>query len=130
MEWISLLRIRMGGPVISTLGSHCRNSRSLNRFSTSRLFSRETTFFGVKTFDNGKYKKHSKKETRSSHPETAIQRCSVIKVFSETLQNSQTHTCARVSFLTKLQSSGLRRDFLYLFAIKPTIILRFLRLKW
>ena len=40
--------------------------------------------------------------------ETVVQRCSVKKVFLEILQNSQENTCARVSFLLKLQASGLQ----------------------
>ena len=40
---------------------------------------------------------------RSSH-----RRCSVKKLFLEILQNSQKNTCARVSFLIKLQPSGLK----------------------
>ena len=38
--------------------------------------------------------------------EAAARRCSVKKVFLEILQNSQENTCARVSFLIKLQASG------------------------
>ena len=42
-------------------------------------------------------------------------RCSVKKVFLEISQNSQENTCARVSFLIKLQASGLqlyyKRDY-------------------
>ena len=120
--------------MISTLGSHCGNSRSLNRFSTSRLFSHEATFFVAKIFDNGKYKKHSKKETRSSHLETAIQRCSVIKVFSETLQNSQTHTCAHTHmcqsfFFNKVAVLCLAKGFLVLVCNKTHYHLAFLALK-
>ena len=37
------------------------------------------------------------------------QRCSVKKVFLRISQKSQKNTCARVSFLTKLQASGLQR---------------------
>ena len=37
--------------------------------------------------------------------EAAVQRCSVNKVFLEISQNSQENTCARVSFLIKLQTS-------------------------
>ena len=55
--------------MISTLGSHCGNSRSLSRFSTSQLFSDEATFFVAKIFDNEKYKKHAANKIRSSHPE-------------------------------------------------------------
>ena len=40
---------------------------------------------------------------RSSH-----RRCSVKKVFLEISQNSQENTCARVTFLIKLQVSGLQ----------------------
>ena len=36
--------------------------------------------------------------------EEVIQRCSVKKVFLEISQNSQESTCARVSFLIKLQA--------------------------
>ena len=39
--------------------------------------------------------------------EAVIQRCSVNKVFLEISQNSQENTCARVSFLIKLQPSAL-----------------------
>ena len=35
--------------------------------------------------------------------EVVVQRCSVKKVFLEISQNSQENTCARVSFLIKLQ---------------------------
>ena len=40
--------------------------------------------------------------------EAVVWRCSVEKVFIDILQNSQENTCARVSFLTKLQALGLR----------------------
>ena len=36
--------------------------------------------------------------------EAVVQRCSVKKVFLEILENSQEITCARVSFLIKLQA--------------------------
>ena len=39
--------------------------------------------------------------------EAVVQRCSVKMVFLEFSQNSQENTCARVSFLIKLQASGL-----------------------
>ena len=38
--------------------------------------------------------------------EAVAQRCSVKKVFLENSQNSQENTCARVSFLIKLQASA------------------------
>ena len=40
--------------------------------------------------------------------EAVAQRCSVKKVFLGISQNSQENTCARISFLIKLQASGLR----------------------
>ena len=40
--------------------------------------------------------------------EAAVQRCSVRKVFLEISQNSEQNICARVSFLIKLQTSGLQ----------------------
>ena len=36
-------------------------------------------------------------------PEAVVQRCSVKTVFLEISQNSQEHTCVKVSFLLKLQ---------------------------
>ena len=54
-----------------------------------------------------------------NHPDSVIseavaRRCSVKKVFLEISQNSQESTCARVSFLIKLQASAkfLRTPFL------------------
>ena len=40
--------------------------------------------------------------------EAVAQRCSVKKVFLEISQNSKGNTCARVSFLIKLQASNLQ----------------------
>ena len=40
--------------------------------------------------------------------EAVAQRCSLKKVFLEISQNSQENTCARVPFLTNLQTSGLQ----------------------
>ena len=42
------------------------------------------------------------------YKEAVIQRCSVEKIFLEISQNSQENTSARVSFLIKLQASGLK----------------------
>ena len=39
--------------------------------------------------------------------EAVVRSCSVKKVFLKMLQNSQENTCARVSFLIKLQASGV-----------------------
>ena len=41
---------------------------------------------------------------RSLVTEAVVRRCSVEKVFLEISQNSQENTCARVSFLIKLQA--------------------------
>ena len=38
------------------------------------------------------------------YPKAVAWRCSIKKVFLEISQNSQEHTCARVSFLIKLQA--------------------------
>ena len=40
--------------------------------------------------------------------EADIWRCSVEKIFLEILQNSQENTCARISFLIKLQALDLQ----------------------
>ena len=45
-----------------------------------------------------------KKETQELNIEEVVQRCSVKKVFLEISQNLQENTCARVSFLIKLQA--------------------------
>ena len=42
--------------------------------------------------------------------EVVVRRCSVKKVFLEISQNPQENTRARVSFLIKLQASGLQLD--------------------
>ena len=42
--------------------------------------------------------------------EAVVQRCSVKKVFLEISINSQENTCARVSFLIKLQAWGLKHS--------------------
>ena len=43
-----------------------------------------------------------------THLEAVTQRYSVKKMFLEISQNSEEYTCAGVSFLIKLQASGLR----------------------
>ena len=45
-----------------------------------------------------------KSSTAVTNSEAVIQRCSVKKMFIEISQNSQGNTCARVSFLIKLQA--------------------------
>ena len=49
-----------------------------------------------------------KKDQKYKYLEAVIQRCSVKKVLSEISENSQENTCARASFLVKLQAWGLR----------------------
>ena len=46
-------------------------------------------------------------------PKRVAQSCSVKKLFLEISQNSQENTCARVSFLIKLQAEG--RKYLTVF---------------
>ena len=48
--------------------------------------------------------------------ETVVRRCSVEKVFLEISQNSQENTCARISFLIKLQKRLWHRYFPVYFA--------------
>ena len=45
-------------------------------------------------------------ERLTFYSEAVAQRCSVKKVFLEISQDSQGSTCARVSFLTKLQAKA------------------------
>ena len=45
---------------------------------------------------------------RGGKKEAIAQRCSVNKLLLEISQNSQENTCARVSFLIKLQARGQR----------------------
>ena len=45
------------------------------------------------------------------HAEAVVQSCSVKKVFLEISQNSQENTCARISFLIKLQASAINTFF-------------------
>ena len=40
--------------------------------------------------------------------EAVVWKCSIKKLFLKTSQNSKGNTCARVSFLIKLQASGLQ----------------------
>ena len=44
----------------------------------------------------------------SEFAEAVVQRCSAKKVFLEISQNSQENTCAKISFLIKLQALGLQ----------------------
>ena len=44
--------------------------------------------------------------------EAVVQRCSAKKVFLEISQNSQENTCARVSFLIKLQANFIKKEAL------------------
>ena len=51
----------------------------------------------------------------NSSTEAVVQMCSVKKLFLEILQNSQENTCARVSFLIKLQAVKEHLWWLFLF---------------
>ena len=42
-------------------------------------------------------------------PEAVVRRCSIEKEFLEISQNSQENTCARVSFITKLQVEACKQ---------------------
>ena len=55
------------------------------------------------------HQKKKKIKTRSEEAiaESVVQRSSVKQVFLKISQNSQENTCARVSFLKKLQASDL-----------------------
>ena len=61
--------------------------------------------FSPKTFSVWKLTALFSKSNKAT--EAVIRMCSVKKVFLEILQNPQENTCARDSFLIKLQDSGL-----------------------
>ena len=50
----------------------------------------------------------NQKNIKRGDTEAVARRCSVKKVFLDISQNSQENTCVKVSFLIKLQASGLR----------------------
>ena len=52
----------------------------------------------------GVKEKRPKKSCRNQHTEAVARRYSVKKMFLEMSQNSQENTCARISFLIKLQA--------------------------
>ena len=71
-------------------------------------------------------------DNKSKDAEAVAQRCSVKKVFLEISQNSQENTCARASFLIKLQAWDLQ---LYLkkklwHRCFPVNFVKFLRTPW
>ena len=51
----------------------------------------------------------------SINVEASVQACSLKKIFLEISQNSQENTCARFSFLIKLQASRIIYLYLYLY---------------
>ena len=63
-----------------------------------------TTYTHYKVFMNELFFNIAEKHV-TDFVEAVIQRCSVKKVFLEISQNLQENTCARVSFLIKLQAS-------------------------
>ena len=56
--------------------------------------------------------------------EAVVQRCSVKKMFLEISQNSQENTCARVSFLIKLQTDTERSYILKNYSFQLLVYLR------
>ena len=50
----------------------------------------------------------NQKNIKRGDTEAVARRCSVKKVFLDISQNSQENTCVKVSFLIKLQASGLQ----------------------
>ena len=64
-------------------------------------FPQHVMFSAVNTADNWKVFNYA----YNVKVEKAIRRCSVKKLFLEISQNSQENTCARVSFLIKLQAA-------------------------
>ena len=66
-----------------------------------------TTYTHYKVFMNELFFNIAEKHV-TDFVEAVIQRCSVKKVFLEISQNLQENTCARVSFLIKLQALRLQ----------------------
>ena len=60
-------------------------------------------------------------------PEAVFSRCSVKKVFLEISQNSQENTCARVSFLIKLQTPATLLKKRLWYRCLPVNFVKFLR---
>ena len=79
---------------------------SLRRWAPSPKFVASNKFVGIsKDSSSNLYRRQwlGRWIFRSS-----LRRCSIEKMFLNILQNSQENTCARVSFLIKLETSGLQ----------------------
>ena len=94
----------------STQGEYCIKPDNLNHCSWNVC---SACFCHAKQVQNNKQvalKVFNLDSTIRSQPivTSSVRRCSVQKVFLEILQNSQKLTCARVSFLIKLQTLDLK----------------------
>ena len=78
-------------------------SLTRDRFQISLLILSETIGF-LMTSGGMEVNQFAKIRLIFEVTEAVVQRCSVKKVFLKFLQNSQENTCARVSFLIKLQA--------------------------
>ena len=81
-------------------------------FSCERLGRglQETVFSSKAVLDVLDMKYKSEFKHGFTNPEVVARRCSVKKVFLEILQNSQENTCAKVSFLIKLQAEAFLKE--------------------
>ena len=89
---------------------HCSRHSSLNRLlRVTSYVIRFCNNLKTKAMNIGHVKDGEMDATDMKQSiEAVVWRCSVEKVFLEISQNSQENTCARVSFLIKLQASGLQ----------------------
>ena len=104
-------------PASSQIQAQCFNSLNhsphINRgsnLSAVRLGLSKNESVGLKTsiFFCEHFFYFVKHPTNKNYPEAVIRMCYVEKVFLKISQNSQKNTCARVSFLIKLQASSLQ----------------------
>ena len=112
-----LLRIEFSiikiGKYIKNHGWNTENTRKHNKISGNwniwNLVPRDFSVFLILRDNNENWNGNSVLafNLEKGESETVIQRCSIKKVFLEISQISQENTCARVSFLMKLQASGL-----------------------
>ena len=81
------------------------STQSLGQISS---FSHASSIFYIgENFTLGRDPKSPPVDKITLFPEAVIRRCSVKNMFLEISQNSHENTCARDSFLIKLQTSGL-----------------------
>ena len=112
-EWLE----NMGLWEIDSRNPNCTDS--LRNFTASDFF-KCSNCFGCSSWDSRKFWQNISTDDNAYHSQfsdskcswsvavgiSVVQRCSVKKVFLEFLKNWQENTCARVSFLIKLQASG------------------------